>query len=87
MEVIRQKVGLRMFIKAKVFTCADEEKVLEKTQDSFDVFVREKPQMGQANKGVVRALASHFGVPEGRIRIVKGFREPHKIVEIADPKK
>jgi len=75
-----------MLIKAKVFTCAKEEKVVQNSQDSFEVFVEEKPQMGQANKGVIRALAAYFKVPEGRVRIVKGFREPHKIVEIAAAK-
>lgn len=87
MEIFRKKNKLAaMLIKAKVFTCAREEAVIKKSEDSFDVFVEEKPLMGQANKGVIRALSAHFGIPEGRIRIIKGAREPHKILEIMDEK-
>jgi uncharacterized protein YggU (UPF0235/DUF167 family) len=75
-----------MLIKARVFTCAKEEKAVQKSQDSFDVFVEEKPRMGQANKGVIRVLAAYFGVSEGRVRIIKGSREPHKIIEISASK-
>jgi hypothetical protein len=71
-----------MLIKVKVFPCAKEEEIIRKSQDSFEVRIREKPQMGQANKGVVRVLAGYFKVPEGKVRIVKGFREPGKIVEV-----
>lgn len=71
-----------MFIKVKVFPCAGEEEIIAKSRDSFEVRIKEKPQMGQANRGVVRVLAGYFKVPESKVRIVKGFREPGKIVEI-----
>jgi len=71
-----------MLIKVRVFPCAKEEKIIAKNSDSFDVKIKEKPQMGQANRGVVRVLASYFKIPEAKIRIVKGFREPSKIIEL-----
>jgi len=73
-----------MLIKVKVFPCAREEEIVVKSQDSFEVRIKEKPQMGQANKGVIRVLAGYFKVPESKIKIVKGFREPSKILEIRD---
>ncbi|MFA5249608.1 MAG: DUF167 domain-containing protein [Candidatus Paceibacterota bacterium] len=76
---------MKMLIKVKVFPCAREEEIIEKSKDSFEVRIKEKPVMGQANKGVIRVLAGHFGVPEGRIRIIKGFREPGKIIEVNIP--
>jgi hypothetical protein len=71
-----------MLIKVKVFPCAREEEIVAKSQDSFEIRVKEKPQMGQANKGVIRVLAGYFKIPESKIRIIKGFREPSKIIEI-----
>lgn len=71
-----------MLVKAKVFPCAREEEVIAKSQDSFEIRIKEKPRMGQANKGVIRVMAGYFKVPESKVRIIKGFREPSKILEI-----
>ena len=71
-----------MLIKVKVFPCAKEEEIFVKSQDSFEIRIKEKPQMGQANKGVIRVLAGYFKIPEAKVRIIKGFREPSKIIEI-----
>jgi len=74
-----------MLIKVRVFADSNQTKVVKKAEDSYDVWVKEKPIMGQANKAVIRALTDFFKMLEedgSRIRIIKGFKEPHKIVKI-----
>lgn len=71
-----------MLIKVKVFPSSNREEVIKKSEDSFEIMVKEPPVMGMANRAVIRALASHFSVLESKIRIVRGFRERNKIIEI-----
>ena len=71
-------------IKIKVFVNSKKEEVIEKSGDSFDVKVKEKPFQGLANKAVVKALASHFKISEQKIKLIKGFKQRNKIIEIPD---
>jgi hypothetical protein len=71
-----------MLIKVKAFPGEKEEEIIKKSEDSFDVKVRERPIMGQANRGIIRALSFYFEVPESNIKLIKGFKERNKIFEI-----
>ena len=71
-----------MLIKVKVFPDSLEENVVKKIEDSFDVWVKERPVMGLANRAVIGCLAEHFGVSTGNIRLIKGFRESNKIFDV-----
>ena len=71
-----------MLIKVKVFPNSKEEEIIKKSEDSFDVSVKEKPIMGMANKAVISALSSYFKISESEIRLIKGFRERNKIFKI-----
>ena len=72
-----------MFIKVKVFPNSKKETVTKKSEDSFEVRVREKAQRGQANKAVIEYLANYFHVSPRKLRIIRGVRERHKIIEIS----
>lgn len=41
------------------------------------------PHEGQANNAVIAALADHFAVSRGRVRIVRGHRGRRKVVEVS----
>lgn len=71
-----------MLIKVKVFPCSKESEIAKKSEDSFEVYVREKPVMGMANRAVVSLLSGFFNIPEGKVRLIKGFKERNKIFEI-----
>jgi uncharacterized protein len=49
----------------------------------YRVAVSAPPHKGQANEAVIAALAEHFGVSRGRVRIVRGQRGRRKVVEIS----
>ena len=42
--------------------------------DTFVVKVKEPPKEGKANQAVVKLLAKHFGVSQGQVRILSGFK-------------
>lgn len=73
-----------MLIKVKVFPNSKKEEIVKKKEDSFDLKVKEKPIMGQANKAAIKILASYFNVSENKIRIIKGFKQRNKIFNIPD---
>ncbi len=52
--------------------------------NSFIVKVKEPPKEGKANQAVVKLLAKHFGVPQGQVRILSGFKSKNKVIEIVE---
>ena len=73
-----------MLIKVKVFPNSKKEEMIKKSEDSFEVKVKAKPEKGMANKEVIRLLSVYFKIPESKIRLIKGFKERNKIFEIKD---
>ena len=73
-----------MLIKVHVLPCSKEENVAQLSKDSFKVNVREKPKNGLANARTIELLSFYFAVPAGKIRLVKGAHESHKIFDIRD---
>ncbi len=71
-----------MLIRVKVFSGSKKEEVIEKSENSFEVKIREKPERGEANKRLVLVLASYFKIPKSKIRLIKGFKQRTKIFEI-----
>ena len=71
-----------MLIKVKVFPSSRKKEITKKSEDNFLIKIKEKPERGLANRGVIKILSSYFKIPESKIRLVKGFRERNKIFEI-----
>lgn len=71
-----------MFIKIKVFSGSKKNEIIKKSEDSFDVKVREKPKQGKANRAAIEILASYLKLPKEKIKLIKGFKEKNKIFEI-----
>lgn len=53
------------------------------TDDGLVVWVRERAADGAANRGVIAALAAHFGVPSREVTILRGHSSRIKRVEVA----
>ena len=71
-----------MLIKVKAFPHSKEEKIIKKSENSFYIYVREKPVNNEANFAIFKALSAYFGIPSGKIRLVKGGKERNKIFDI-----
>jgi hypothetical protein len=71
-----------MLIKVKAYTKSKEERVVQKKEDAFDVFVKEKPIDGKANKKIIELLVKYLKIKTSDIRMVKGAKEKSKIFNV-----
>jgi hypothetical protein len=71
-----------MLIKVKVFPDSKKEEIIKKSEDTFEIKIKEKPIRGLANKAVINVLSSYFKIPLSRIRLIKGFKQRNKIFEV-----
>ncbi|HPX51725.1 MAG TPA: DUF167 family protein [Candidatus Pacearchaeota archaeon] len=71
-----------MLIKVKVNVLSKEDKVIKKSEDNFEVFVKVDAQRNMANKRIIELLAEYFNLPQYRIKMIKGFKESNKIFNI-----
>jgi len=71
-----------MLIKVKAYPQAGKQEIIKKGNDSFEIWVKEKPIQGQANRAIITILSDYFKIPRENIKLVKGFRERNKIFEI-----
>lgn len=71
-----------MLIKVKVFPGSKKEEIIKKSEDSFEVRIKEKPERGLANRGVIRIFSAYFKIPKSKVRLIKGFKERNKIFKI-----
>jgi|AntAceMinimDraft_16_1070373.scaffolds.fasta_scaffold29664_3 L-threonylcarbamoyladenylate synthase len=71
-----------MFIKVKVFPKSKKTSVIQKSNNSFEIRIKSKPERGEANKEVMRALAVFFNIRLNQIRLIKGKKQRNKIFEL-----
>ena len=74
-----------MYIKIKVNTETKNEKMVKKTDTSYEVSVKEKPERNMANKKVVELVAKQFKLSPHKVRIVSGHHSPSKILSLDIP--
>ncbi|UCC39538.1 MAG: DUF167 domain-containing protein [Candidatus Aminicenantes bacterium] len=77
----------KIFLTIKVHPRARKRSVEEVKPGEYKVRVLSPPARGEANKEVIETLASHFDLPLSRIKIVRGMKSRHKLVEIEVDKK
>ena len=73
-----------MLFKVKAFPAAKKERVIKKSGDSFEVYTKEKPERGLANKALLKVLSAHLKVPVKKLRFIKGARTRNKIIEVLE---
>ncbi len=71
-----------MYIHIKVTAGAKKEIWKEKSEDHFDVSVKEKAERNMANARVLELVAEHFKTPVSKVRIVNGHHHPSKLLVI-----
>lgn len=71
-----------MLIKVKVNVLSKEDKVIKKSEDNFEVFVKVDAQRNMANKRIIELLAEYFNLPQYKVKMIKGFKESNKIFNI-----
>ena len=76
-----------MIIKVKVTPRAKRPGIETAADGTLIVKVRAPPEKGRANAVVMEALAEHFHVAKGAVRIVHGHTSRCKLVEINQPRR
>lgn len=71
-----------MLIKIKVFPGSKREEIIKKSEGNFEVRIKEKPERGLANRGVIKILSAYFKIPKSKVRLIKGFKQRNKILKI-----
>jgi uncharacterized protein YggU (UPF0235/DUF167 family) len=73
-----------IYIHVKVTAGARKESWKKKSEDHFEVSVKEKAERNMANTRVLELVAEHFKKPVHNVRIVNGHRHPSKLLIIED---
>ena len=71
---------METYFKVKVHVDEKREKLLQKSADTFEIWVKAPAERGLANAAVRAALAAHLGVAENKLSLIKGATSPAKIV-------
>jgi uncharacterized protein YggU (UPF0235/DUF167 family) len=70
------------YIHVKVTAGAGEESFRKKSEDHFEISVKEKAERNMANARVLELVALHFKVAKNKVRIVNGHRHPSKLLVV-----
>lgn len=70
---------MQTYLKVKVHADEKKNKIVQKSEDSFEIWVKAPAEQGRANEAVRTILAEHIGVPENKLSLIKGATSPAKI--------
>jgi uncharacterized protein YggU (UPF0235/DUF167 family) len=71
-----------VLIKVKTHPQSKKEKIVQKSKDSLEVWLKEKPIMNQANQALIYLLSDFFKIKRSDIKIIRGLKRRNKIFEI-----
>jgi uncharacterized protein YggU (UPF0235/DUF167 family) len=70
------------YIHVKVTAGARKESFTKKSEDHFEVSVREKAERNMANGKVTELVSSYFKIPINKVRIINGHHSPSKLIVV-----
>jgi len=70
------------YIHVKVSAGASKESFKQKSDDHFEISVKEKALRNMANTRVLELVAEYFKVPVKKVRIVNGHKHPSKLIVV-----
>ncbi len=70
----------KIYLNIKVQPRARKPGIEKVSSGEYKIRVSAPPSKGEANKEVVKTLASHFGLPSSRVKIVRGQKSQRKLV-------
>ena len=74
------KIEKSFYIHVKVITGAKKEIWKKKSEDHFEVSVKEKAERNMANTRILEIIAEYFKVSRSKVRIVNGHHHPSKLL-------
>ena len=71
-----------MFYKLKVHPDSRQDKLVRKSPDAFELWVKAPAERGLASIAAIRLLAAEIKTEPKKIMLIKGARNPAKIVRV-----
>ena len=71
-----------MYVHVRVTPGAKKERVSQKNDTEFEIFVREKAERNMANRRIMELLGVAFQVPTTKVKMLTGHRSPSKIFDV-----
>jgi uncharacterized protein YggU (UPF0235/DUF167 family) len=71
-----------MYIHVKVVAGAKKESFKKKSEDHFEISVKEEALRNMANTRIIEMLAEYFKISLNKIRIINGHRSPSKLLVV-----
>lgn len=71
--------AMETYLKVKVHADEKKEKLMQKSADTFEIWVKAPAERGQANAAVRAVLATYLNLPENKLSLIKGATSPAKI--------
>jgi uncharacterized protein len=53
-------------------------------ENEIKISIKSKPELGKANRELIKLLSNHFQVPSNKIKIIQGIKSRKKIVHILE---
>jgi len=71
-----------MIFSVKAHPGSSEEKLEVVDDVSFEIWTREPPENGRANRAVERLIAEHFDVPKSTVVVFRGRSSRNKLIKV-----
>ncbi len=71
-----------MKIIIKIHPNSSQEKIIQKQDNSFDIYTQAPPIDNKANEALIKILSKYFDVAPSMIEIKKGHKSKIKIIEV-----
>ncbi len=73
-----------MLIKVKTYPNSKKRFIREKSENEFEVYVKEKAEGGKANSDVILTISKYMNISPLQIKIIKGGKSRNKTLEIKE---
>ena len=70
---------MEQYLKVKVHAGEKHNKLVKKSSDTFEIWVKAPAEQGRANEAVRVLLADHLNISENKLSLIKGATSPAKI--------
>lgn len=70
---------MEQYLKVKVHAGEKHNKIVAKSADTYEIWVKAPAEQGRANEAVRTLLAGHLNIPENKLSLIKGATSPAKI--------
>ena len=73
---------MEQFYKLKVHPNSKRLKIIAKSKNAYEIWIKKPAERGLANHATIALLAKELNIESKRIKLIKGATSPSKIVEI-----